>query len=249
MELFVLEIMLNKNSHIPIYFQIQKQLREKIENIVLKPGDQLPTERELSAELDVSRVTIRKAMRGLITEGLCEKKAGKGIFVADKKLLMNIHNLVGTTQFIENFGYKLITTVIEQKVIVPTPRIAAKLEMDEGSEALFLKRVRYVREEPVIMDETILPLVLYPDLIDKDFNQSLYSILGKYYQIKAFRAKGSYNIQVSREDESEILNLKLNTPLLIKNTVAYSNEQQPIEYNITKYRTDKFEFIFDTMVK
>jgi len=241
-----MDINISKNSHIPIYFQIQKQIRNMIEDITLKPGDQLPTERELSSDLGISRVTIRKAMRGLITEGLCEKKSGKGIFVADKKILMNIQTLQGTTSFIKQLGYEINTVVLKKEILDANEKIKSKLEMVNSDKVLFLQRVRYVNEEPVIMDETYLSLDLYEGLEEKTYDKSLYSILEENYNIEPFYSKGKYNIRVSGEEESEILNLKLNTPLLVKKAVAYTKDDIPIEYNITNYRTDKFEFVFES---
>ncbi|AZO93635.1 UTRA domain-containing protein [Iocasia frigidifontis] len=240
-----MKISINKNSHIPIYFQIQKQIRKAIEKVKIKPGEQLPTERELSSNLGVSRVTIRKAMRGLIMEGLCEKKSGKGIFVADKKLIMNIQNLEGTTQFIKRFGFDIKTSVIDKKIIKSEENLSSKLELVEGSDVLFLKRVRYVKGEPVMLEETYLPLYLFENIEIEDLNRSLYNVLNHKYNIKPARSKGVYNIRISGEKESEILNLKLNTPLLVKKATSYTSEEIPFEYNIAKYRTDKFEFIID----
>lgn len=240
-----MNININKNSHIPIYFQIQKKIRNMIEDVSLKPGDQLPTERELSSELGISRVTIRKAMRGLITEGLCEKKSGKGIFVADKKILMNIQTLQGTTSFIRKYGYEINTVVLKKEIVDANENIKSRLEMINSDKVLFLQRVRYVSEEPVIMDETYLSLNKYKNIEEKDFDRSLYSILENNYNIEPFYSKGNYNIRVSGEEESEVLNLKLNTPLLVKRATTFTKEEIPIEYNITKYRTDKFEFIFE----
>lgn len=241
-----MNINIDKNSQIPIYFQIQKQIRNMIEDISLKPGDQLPTERELSSDLGISRVTIRKAMRGLITEGLCEKKSGKGIFVAAEKMLMNIKTLQGTTAFIRQLGYEINTKVLKKEILEVNKKIRSKLEMLNSDKVLFLQRVRYVNKEPVILDETYLPLYLYNNIEEKEFDRSLYNILDENYNIEPFYSKGKYNIRVSGEEESEILNLKLNTPLLVKKAIAYTEEETPLEHNITKYRTDKFEFIFES---
>lgn len=241
-----MNINIDKNSQIPIYFQIQKQIRNMIEDISLKPGDQLPTERKLSSDLGISRVTIRKAMRGLITEGLCEKKSGKGIFVAAEKMLMNIKTLQGTTAFIRQLGYEINTKVLKKEILEVSEKIRSKLEMVNSDKVLFLQRVRYVNKEPVILDETYLPLYLYKNIEEKEFDRSLYNILDENYNIEPFYSKGKYNIRVSGEEESEILNLKLNTPLLVKKAIAYTEEETPLEHNITKYRTDKFEFIFES---
>jgi DNA-binding GntR family transcriptional regulator len=136
--------------------------------------------------------------------------------------------------------------VLKKEILDANEKIKSKLEMVNSDKVLFLQRVRYVNEEPVIMDETYLSLDLYEGLEEKTYDKSLYSILEENYNIEPFYSKGKYNIRVSGEEESEILNLKLNTPLLVKKAVAYTKDDIPIEYNITNYRTDKFEFVFES---
>ena len=78
----VMSICVTKNSPTPLYYQIQKQLKQKILDGEYAPNDRLPSERELSEELRVTRVTIRRAIRALVAEGYCVKREGEGIFVA-----------------------------------------------------------------------------------------------------------------------------------------------------------------------
>ena len=73
---------LDPNNSQPLYRQLQCALREAIENRVLGPDDALPTERRLAAELAVSRITVRKAIDGLVDEGLLVRRQGAGNFVS-----------------------------------------------------------------------------------------------------------------------------------------------------------------------
>ena len=241
-----IDISLNKKSHIPIYFQIQKQIRNKIENSDIKAGTQLPTERELSTKLDVSRVTVRKAVRGLIAEGYCEKKVGKGIFVTNNKIPTNIHSLEGTTEFLKEKGFEIQTQVIKNKVITPNSEIKDKLKLNNKQKALFLKRLRSIKKEPVMLEKTYLPLPLMPEIQKNNFSGSLYEILRTEYNLYPDHAEGHFNILMGTEKESELLNVQLNTPLLIKEAVVYTEDKKIIEYNSTIFRTDKFEFIFNS---
>ena len=240
------DISLNKKSHVPIYFQIQRQIRNKIEDSNIKAGTQLPTERELSAKLNVSRVTIRKAIRGLIAEGYCEKKVGKGIFVANKKIPTNIHSLEGTTDFMKKNNLKIQTKIIENKIVNPAKKIIKKLNINNDQKTLFLKRLRTIKNEPVMLEKTYLPLSLFPGIENHDFTKSLYNIVRNKYNLYPEYAKGHFNILMGTEKESELLNVQLDTPLLIKEAVVYTKNQKSIEYNSTIFRTDKFEFNFNS---
>ena len=78
--------LINANTPIPLYFQLQEILRDKIQNGVWKPGEHLPSEEELCAEYNVSRVTVRNSLSRLSAEGLIERAAGKGTIVAKPKV-------------------------------------------------------------------------------------------------------------------------------------------------------------------
>jgi GntR family transcriptional regulator len=73
---------IDSQDHAPLYRQLQRLLRESIQNQVLSPEDALPAERELADELGVSRITVRKALDGLVAEGLLTRRQGAGTFVA-----------------------------------------------------------------------------------------------------------------------------------------------------------------------
>jgi|AntRauTorckE6833_2_1112554.scaffolds.fasta_scaffold00171_25 GntR family transcriptional regulator len=239
-------VSLNKNSHIPLFFQIQDHFRNKIENTDIKPGTQLPTERELSNELDISRVTIRKAMRGLIAEGLCEKKVGKGIFVSNEKIPINLHRLEGTTDLLKKAGSSIKTIQNNKKIIKADKKYANLLNIKVNSKILYIKRIRYIDDCPVILEHTYLPLIRFPKLDEYDFSKSLYKILEKKHKVTPKNSRGSFNIIMAKEEEARLLNLQLNTPLLVKEATVYSKEGTAIEYNKSVYRSDKFNFMVDS---
>ncbi len=243
-----MNISLNKNGHIPLYFQIQEYFRKKIENNLLKPGTQLPTERELSNKLNVSRVTIRKAIRGLIAEGLCEKKVGKGIFVSDEKIPINVHKLEGTTNILQASADKIKTVVNEKKIIQAKKKYANLLNIDINDKIFYLKRIRYIKDIPVILEYAHLPSKLFPELEKYDFNQSLYKILKEKYNTYPDKSRGFFNLIMAKEEEAKLLNLQLNTPLLIKAATIYSQEGIPIEYTKSVYRTDQFNFLVNSKI-
>ncbi len=240
-----MDIQVNKNSMVPIYYQIQDQIREKIENEKLIPGTKLPSERELSSKLDVNRATVRKAMRGLITEGLCTKKVGKGIFIDDEKITMNLHNTSGTTSFIKKLGLEIETNLISKKIIDGDKKINTILD-NEGHKLLFIKRVRYIDNEPLMLEKTYLPLKRFDGIEDENFNQSLYKILEEKYDIEPNFARGTLNVKTAKDEESQLLNLQLNSALVEKEVTVFDQNRLPIEYNKTYYRSDKFSFTINS---
>jgi len=240
-----MDIKVSKNSMVPIYYQIQDQIREKIENEELIPGTKLPSERELSSELDVNRATVRKAMRGLITEGLCTKKVGKGIYIDDEKITMNLHNTSGTTSFINKLGLKIETNLISKKIIDIDKKINTILD-NEDNKLLYIKRVRYINDEPLMLEKNYLPLKRFEGIENKDFNQSLYKILEDKFNVHPNFARATLNVKTAKDEESQLLNLQLNSALIEKEVTVFDQNRLPIEYNKTYYRSDKFSFTINS---
>ncbi len=235
---------INRNSPVPVYYQIQNQIRQKIENEKLIPGEKLPSERELSAKLEISRSTIRKAIRGLINEGLCVNKQGKGIFVSDEKITININNISGTSSFTEKMGMEIETMVVEKKIL--EDKVINSMLDNEGFDILYLKRVRYINKEPLMLEKTYLPLSRFPDLEQEEFNKSLYTILEKKFGVKPKRSQGKFNIKLVNEEESNLLDVHLNTGLLEKEAIVFDENDLPLEFNQTSFRSDKFTFVLNS---
>ena len=72
---------LDESSSLPLYQQLQRALRQAIESRVLGPDDALPPERDLADDFNVSRITVRKAIHGLVSEGMLVRRQGSGTFV------------------------------------------------------------------------------------------------------------------------------------------------------------------------
>src|ERR1700724_2481065 len=72
---------LDESSRLPLYQQLQRALRRAIESRVLAPDDALPPERDLARDFSVSRITVRKAIEGLVSEGMLVRRQGSGTFV------------------------------------------------------------------------------------------------------------------------------------------------------------------------
>lgn len=78
--------MIKKDSHIPIYYQIETEIKKLAETKDLKPGDLIPSEREFAEKYEVSRMTVRQAVNNLVNEGILVRRWGKGTFIAEPKI-------------------------------------------------------------------------------------------------------------------------------------------------------------------
>src|SRR4051812_20574632 len=98
--------MINKNSPIPIYYQLEEHIKGLIEEGVLKPGDVLPPEREYAEKYQISRMTVRQAFTQLVNEGYLFRLQGKGTFVAERKIEKTLQGIISFTEDMRARGLK-----------------------------------------------------------------------------------------------------------------------------------------------
>ena len=110
-----------RNSPVPRYHQLKEILREKVSTEEWKPGDLIPSERELSETYSISRMTARQAITDLVNEGLFYREQGRGTFVADNRITQQLLQLTGFTEDIQARGQRPSTIVLSAAMPQPTP--------------------------------------------------------------------------------------------------------------------------------
>jgi GntR family mannosyl-D-glycerate transport/metabolism transcriptional repressor len=158
----------------PMYRQIADVLREKIASGELKPGDALPTESSLQQTFDVSRVTVRQALKLLTEEHIIESIQGSGSYVKEERVNYDIYQLTG---FYEKLADRNIATHSDVKifeVIKADAWLAQKLDLMPEEKVWHVKRVRFIKHKPVNLEETWMPLALFADLTWEVMENSKY---------------------------------------------------------------------------
>lgn len=238
---------LEKKSPIPLYFQIEKILETQILEHALSPGDQLPTEVDLCEQYQVSRSVIRQALQNLVNSGLIERLPGKGTFVSHPKVRESlIRELLGFHEDTVQQGHRPGTSVIENRIQEASVEIAALLEIDPGTPTLFLKRLRFVDNEPHLLSETYLRTDIEPRLVDEDFaKESLYDILENRFGLFIEHGTRIVEATLATKDDARYLDIKPGSPLLLLTSLVYLSDGRPFEYSIGKHRADRARFEVD----
>jgi GntR family transcriptional regulator len=176
---------LDRNGFIPLYFQIQRALRENIHSGELSEGDALASEEELARTYQVSRTTARQALHGLKTSGYAYSQKGRGTFVTRPKLEKNIMHLMGFTKHMKQGGMVPSSRVLEQLAIKATKDLAQKLKVAIGEPVLRLRRLRLADRIPMALEESHIPLKFFPGLERISCSkQSVYHILRENYGVR-----------------------------------------------------------------
>jgi GntR family transcriptional regulator len=235
---------INKDSPIPYYFQLEEILREQIESGKWAPGQQIPSETELCEIFDVSRTVVRQALNELVNEGLLYRRRGKGTFVAKPKIAESlVQNLTGFYEDMVAKGLTPITQVLEQKLIPASKKVAAMLNLKEGDQVIKIDRLRSIGSEPILIVTTFIPYHICPALAEEDLtNQSLYAVLEDRYGLSIARGRRTLEAISASEEDAKLLGVEEGDPLIFLKSVSYLENGEPIEYFEAKHRGDRSRF-------
>ena len=238
-------IALDKNTPIPLYYQLKKQILDLIENLVLKPGDMLPAENDLCEALGVSRPTIRQAFKELVDEGYLIRYKAKGTFVATPKMKDRfLSKLESFNQEMLEKGKTPHTTVLALEKIPGVPEYNEQLGLPFDAPLIHLGRLREADGVKVVYLDTYLSYDRYPKLMDVDFAAaSLYEVLEKRYNVRVDRAQREIEAVNARKQEAELLEVAPSKAICLVRSVAFSaSVPLPVEYSVARYRGDMTKF-------
>ncbi|MEN3185626.1 MAG: GntR family transcriptional regulator, partial [Atribacterota bacterium] len=172
-----------EEGNVPLYQQLKNILKGQILSGVFKPGDSIPPEAELCRTYGVSRITVRQAVKSLVEEGFLYRKQGKGTFVTSPKLRRRLPKLYSFSEDIMELGLKPSSKLLEQAIIEADEELVELLRLPPSDHRVNkLVRVRMANDEPILIERTLIPVYLCPDLLKEDLEKgSLYTILREKY--------------------------------------------------------------------
>jgi GntR family transcriptional regulator len=232
---------LDKNGFIPLYYQIQRALMEKIHSGELSEGDPLASEEELSRYYQVSRMTARQALHGLKISGYAFSEKGRGTFVSRPKLEKNIMHLQGFTEDMRQRGMKPSSKLLQQTVISPTEELMQRLKLEAADRVLHLRRLRLADGIPMALEDSSIPLRQFPGLDRIDFaKHSLYQTLRERYGVRVGYADEIIEALPATREESELLQIQKKASVLSIMRVILTTQESPIEFACSRYRGDRY---------
>ncbi|MCX6056184.1 MAG: GntR family transcriptional regulator [Chloroflexi bacterium] len=235
---------INFESHIPYYIQLMDILQEKVHQKTWSPGDQIPGEQDLCEIYSVSRTVVRQALGELEIEGVITRRKGKGTFIALPKINEGlVQKLTGFYQDMVERGLNPITKVLHQSVTPSNEKVARFLNINPGEKVVDIQRLRFINDEPIQLVTTYIPYEICPTLATVDLtNRSLYEFLEKEGGI--FLSKGCRYIEavLANETEAALLGIDRGAPLLMLDSISFSEGGRPIEYYHALHRGDRSRF-------
>ncbi len=239
-------VTIDPTTRVPAYQQIEAQLAERIHSGALGPGDRLPPERNLAADLGVSRMTVRQAFDALARAGLVERGVGRGTFVAAPKVELDRRSqIAGFTEQMERAGLEPSATVILAEVRSSPPEVAVALLLPSGADVARIQRIRAGGGLALTLEDSWVPDALFPGITELDIGGSLYALMRERYGRDPVRAVERLEPVAARSQDARALGIRARSPLMLVERVAYDASGTPVEYAQDRHRGDRARFIVE----
>jgi GntR family transcriptional regulator len=228
----------------PLYLKIKEHIENLIDQDIYEAGDKLPSETAFAKKLDVSRASLREALRVLEKEGKIIKSQGVGTFVAKPipRFKRGIEELFSVTDTIKNEGFTPGTKGLEIKNVKVDKQLAFKMNIDQNEDILKLQRVRTADDKPVVFCIDYLNTNLFPIKINEDFSNSLFDLLENKYKLKIKYAVTEIIPVTAKKKLVEKLEVKKNAAILLLEQMHYDEQERLFLYSKNYFRSDQFQF-------
>lgn len=231
-----------RNSPLPRYYQLKEIMRERIRNGEWRPGDLIPSERELGETYGISRMTARQAITELVNEGLFYREQGKGTFVSQSKITQQLIHLTGFTEDISARGQRPSTKVISSTIHQADEAVAEKLHISPATPIFRLQRLRLADDEPLAIELSQIHFKGCERLLEEDLEQhSLYRLLEQKYGFLLMEADQEIEAGLASNENAQLLKIAAGSAVLYTRRITYTNNQ-PIEYAQSVYCGHKYTF-------
>ncbi len=231
---------IDRASSVPIYHQIAGCLTQLIDSGALTPGQLLPSETELSRVLGISPMTARQALSTMEKRGLIRRQRGVGSFVLARMFDRPLDQLVGFTQDMTERGIKATSRILRFERIAAPLEVAGFCAIEPGTEILRIKRLRLANDQAVAVADAYLPGVEF-ERSELEAAGSIYSVLDER-GIRPVRGEEFIDAVVAQEEECRLLKIPVHTPMLRMRLLTWATHNRFVEYSVTVYRADLYQF-------
>ncbi|MHB8220302.1 MAG: GntR family transcriptional regulator [Acidimicrobiales bacterium] len=240
---------LDRESPIPLWFQIVELLGETIESGQLRPGDRLENEFGLSERLGVSRPTVRQAMQALVQKNLVVRRRGVGTIVASRP----VHRPVALTSLYDDLhasGRKPSTRVLSLEEDIAGSEVAAELGIEPDEPVLRMERIRFADDLALALMSNVVPAkILKVPLTATELEATgLYAAL-RAQGVRLRTAHQTIGARNATAREARLLATGRNATMLAMVRVANSANGAAIELGRHTYPASRYSFEIDLFLK
>jgi GntR family transcriptional regulator len=225
----------------------QSETRERVLDLIdrLRVGEAIPSERQLSADLGVSRLTVRAALDDLVREGYLVRRRGSGTFVSEPKIAQEL-TMTSFTEDMHRRGLHPQSRTLELKVVPAGARLGRFLHVSPSEPIVVATRLRLADGETMALETLHVRDALVPGLSAADLeHRSFYELLRERYGIVIGGGVQTIEPTVTNEDESEALGVPLHSPAFLFERFTRSETGEIVEFVHSVYRGDRYRLVTD----
>lgn len=228
---------------IPLYLQVNKVLKQKIESKEYPYGSLLPSEVELESYFGVSRITVRQAIAELEKEGYVKRARGKGTTITySEKIDENLSAIRRFTTEMKDRGLQPGTLFAHIEKIKANKDVAEHLDVNIEENVYCLYRIRSADNEPLVVFESYIPCMFELPLDDSLYYDSMYDVFEKVGMGMPKVVNENFQAMLADERLSKALQVKKGSAIFKRIRTAYDENNKPIEYTISYYRGDRYSY-------
>jgi GntR family transcriptional regulator len=226
----------------PLYLSLKNNILKAIEGGALRPGDALPSERDIAELAEVSRVTVRKAVQNLVTEGLLVQRHGSGTFVAPRieRVQQSLSSLTSFTEDMARRGLSSESVWLGRGLYPPSPEEMVTLGLSATDRVARVERLRLADGTPLAIERASLAEATLPD--PSVVETSLYACL-KESGNRPVRAIQRLSAALLEKEDAELLGVAPGSATLNIERISYLPSGKVIEFTRSRYRGDAYDFV------
>jgi GntR family transcriptional regulator len=226
----------------PLYLQLKKNIEDAVNRGLIGPGDALPSERDIAELANVSRVTVRKAVQNLVTEGLLVQRHGSGTFVAPRleRVQQSLSSLTSFTEDMARRGMTAESVWLDRGLYPPSPEEMVTLGLSATDRVARGERLRLANGTPLAIERASLAEATLPDpsLVEN----SLYACL-KMSGNRPVRAIQRLSAALLDKEDAELLGVPPGSATLNIERISYLPSGKAIEFTRARYRGDAYDVV------
>ena len=231
---------------IPLHHQVFRDLKSALDADEWRPGERMPTERDLAERYGCSLITIRHALGELVREGRIERTRGRGTYVLQPRIDRDIGGKMSFAEEMRRRGLDPANRVVTARIEPAGEAVASLLGIARETPVVYLERVRLGGGEPLLLEQARLPAERFPGLLAFDFERgSLYDILADRYDTPIVRARESVEPVQLRQRDAQLLGALPRSLALRIDGIAYAASGEPVEAARSFVRGDRTRYYLE----
>ncbi len=235
--------MSNANFKSPLYIQLREVIRNKIEDGEYPVGTAIPSESQLAETYGLNPLSVRSALAALKYEGLLRSIQGKGVFVNGPKAERDLESLGGYRQTMDERSIDAHTRVLIKALRPAGPYYSRMLDLAEDEQVWFTRRIDYMNQEPVALEEIYIPEKLLPSYGDVDIELfSIYDIF-IWNDLRPTDADQTLRVVFLEPSRAKLIDLTSDEAVMELSNLTRDARGRKIEFGRNYVRADKIEFV------